>query len=331
MPRRRFILISAAATGLALLRTAAAPSPVLQVWRGTALGADATLQLHHPDPQVARRLIRASLDEVARLERQLSLYHPDSALVRLNRDGVLDDPPPDLLCLLAHAARFHALTDGAFDVTVQPLWELYAAHFGRPDADPAGPPAEALRRAVARVGQGRMTLRADRIALAPGMGVTLNGIAQGYVTDRVVELLRRNGLASALVDMGEIRALGPHPAGGPWSIGIEDPAAPGQAAERIPLVDGAIATSGGYGTRFDRAGRFNHIFDPADGSSSWRYGAVSVLAPDATTADALSTAFTLLPRHRLAALARSCGVTAHLAGTDGSRAVLPSPPPGFPA
>jgi thiamine biosynthesis lipoprotein len=166
-----------------------------------------------------------------------------------------------------------------------------------------------------------MRLASGRITLAPGMAVTLNGIAQGYVTDRVADLLRRRGLR-ALVDMGEIRALGAAPDGRPWPVGLEDPAAPGQVAETIALDDLAVATSGGYGTRFDAAGRFNHIFDPADGRSSWRYGAVSVVAADATTADALATAFCLLAEERIAALARACRVRVYLARSDGTRSVL---------
>ncbi|MFL5284311.1 MAG: FAD:protein FMN transferase [Rhodopila sp.] len=237
--RRRFIVVSAAAAGLPVLPVTAASGPMLHVWHGTALGADAVLQLHHPDARTARRLIRESLEEVARLERQLSLYRDDSALVRLNHDGVLYDPPFDLLRVLADSARFHALTGGAFDVTVQPLWDLYAAHFSRPDADGGGPPAGAVAAAVARVGQDRVALDAGRITLAPGTAITLNGIAQGYVTDRVVELLRRGGIARALVDMGETRALGGFPDGGSWQVGLEEPAAPGQVAERIALANRA--------------------------------------------------------------------------------------------
>ena len=143
--RRRFLGIAASAGGLALLpiRTARAASSDLHIWRGVALGADACLQLHHPDPAESNRLIRLCLEEVGRLERLFSLYRPDSALVRLNRTGELADPPMDMVRLLSEAARFSRLTDGAFDVTVQPLWRLYADHFARSGADPAGPPPAA--------------------------------------------------------------------------------------------------------------------------------------------------------------------------------------------
>ena len=103
--RRRFISITAAAAGLPLLPIGSArAAPGLRVWSGTALGCDATLQIHHPDPTIADRLIAASLAEVERLERVMSLYRPDSALSRLNRDGVVDDPPIDLVRVSRKAA-----------------------------------------------------------------------------------------------------------------------------------------------------------------------------------------------------------------------------------
>ena len=321
MRRRRFLGITAAACGLPLLPFGArAASPRLRIWTGTALGADAMLQLHHPDPATAARLIAAALAEVRRLEAIMSLYRPDSALVQLNRAGVLDDPPPDLVRVLGESARYHALLDGMFDVTVQPLWHLYAAHFARADADPAGPPEDAVQAAVARVGQDRLDVGADRIRFRhPGMGITLNSIGQGYITDRVVELLRAGGITHALVDMGKMRAIGPHPSGDPWRVGLENPDAPGEIAERIDLVDRSVGTAGGYGTRFDAAGRFNHIFNPFDGSTSWRFKSVSVISPTATEANVLSTAFTLTPLAQADAVIRARRLTAHFVRPDGTR------------
>ena len=252
----------------------------------------------------------------------MSLYLPDSALSRLNRDGILDDPPFDLVRVLAESRRYGTLTGGAFDVTVQPLWNLYAGHFADPGASPDGPPNDAIAAAVARVGQEGLELDPERLRFAkPDMGITLNGIGQGYVTDRVVELLRAGGVEHALVDMGEIRALGGHPMGGPWSVGLDDPRVPGKIAERIPLADRAVATSGGYGTVFDTSGRFNHIFEPPSGRTSWRWLSVSVETDTATAADALSTAFTLMPEEATAPLVRALGLVAHFVRPDGSRLV----------
>lgn len=325
MRRRRFIGITAAACGLPLLPLGGhAETPRLRIWTGVALGADAMLQIHHPDPVIADRLIAAALAEVRRLEAIMSLYQADSALVQLNRAGVLDDPPPDLVRVLDESARFHDLTGGMFDVSVQPLWRLYAAHFAHPDADPAGPPADALAQALARVGQDRMDYGPGRVRLGrPGMGITLNSIGQGYITDRVVELLRTRGITQALVDMGKARAIGTHPSGTPWRIGLEDPDIPARIAETVPLAaDQAVGTAGGYGTRFDLAGRFNHIFDPFDGSTSWRFKSVSVIAPTATEANVLSTTFTLTPFAQAEALIRQRGLTAYFVEPDSSRVVV---------
>jgi thiamine biosynthesis lipoprotein len=305
LPRRRFLTITAAgiALGAAASGTAfanLAREVPLRRWRGVALGAAAEILLYHPDRAEADRLVRLSLAEVARLERVFSLYRADSALSALNRQGELRDPPFDLVRLLAESQRFGALTDGAFDVTVQPLWTLYAGHFRRPDADPQGPPAAAIAAALRLVGYRDIVVEPERIAFKrPGMAVTLNGIAQGYITDRVSELLQANGLEQVLVDLDEMRALGPRPDGTPWPVGIEDPRRPGRSIKTVELADRAMATSGGYGTQFDAAGRFNHIFDPGSGHCADRYLSVSVTAPLAATADALSTAFSTMRADRV--------------------------------
>src|SRR6476646_4791290 len=133
LSRRRFISISGAAAGMALFPAAYGAGAFttsedavrhLRIWRGVALGADAMLQLNHPDPDKANRMIEACIAEVSRLERIFSLYCEDSALCRLNREGRLDDPPVELVELLGRSNEFSRLTDGAFDVTVQPLWKL---------------------------------------------------------------------------------------------------------------------------------------------------------------------------------------------------------------
>src|SRR4051794_5172875 len=115
--------------------------------------------------------------------------------------------------------------------------------------------------------------------------------------------------------------------GEPWAVALEDPSTPQTAADpiplqdRIPLEDRAVATSGGYGTPFDTAGQFNHIFDPANGLTSWRYKAVTVVARDATTADALSTAMSLLPLAQCQDLVQRLGLTAYFVAPDGQRLI----------
>lgn len=325
LTRRRFITIAASAFGVAALCGRAwAAAPV--TWRGSALGAQVSIEIEHPDPAEATRLIEASLGEVRRMERLFSLYQPDSAICELNRSGVLVAPDADMVALLQTALSFAEATGGAFDPTVQPLWRLYAAHFSRPDADPAGPPPDRIAAALDLVGHRGLQVSPDRIALSRrGAAITLNGIAQGYTTDRVVERLRRAGLTAALVDIGEIRAIGSRADGAPWRVGLADPETVGLSIGTVELVDRAIATSAGAGFRFDRDGRFTHLFDPATGRSPARYRSVSVIAPTATEADALSTAFSLLPPDRIAALVKArTDLTVRLLHDDGTAEIVPN-------
>ena len=130
------------------------------------------------------------------------------------------------------------------------------------------------------------------------MAMTLNGIAQGYITDRIGDLLRERGFQHVLVDMGEQLALGPKWDGEAWRVGIADPAEPGKALLELPVRHGAIATSGGYGYHFDGAGHFAHILDAGTGAPARRWASVTVLADRAATADGLSTALSVVPAER---------------------------------
>jgi thiamine biosynthesis lipoprotein len=291
------------------------------------MGAVATLQVHHEDRATAERGVRKAVAEVRRLEKIFSLYRDDSALVALNREGILIAPPRDLLLLLGECRRYWELSGGAFDPTVQALWAVYRDHFSRPDHDPGGPPAVELRAALGKVGFQDVTFDEHRIVLGRrGMGLTLNGIAQGYMTDRAVEVLRSAGIERSLVDIGESRVLGDRVDGAPWRIGIADPDEPGRTDTTIEVVDEAVATSGPYGFRFDAEGRFHHLFDPQRGGSAHRYKSVTVTSSTATAADGLSTAFSLLPPSQIERALEALGEgKVRLISDTGKRITLNAP------
>jgi thiamine biosynthesis lipoprotein len=326
LTRRRFIGVTAAAAGLGLLPVGGRGRAEASVvdWHGEAMGAVASLRIHHSDRGAAEALIRRAVAEVRRLERVFSLYRDDSALVALNRHGMLAAPPPDLVEVLAQARHYWQATHGSFDPSVQPLWTLYRDHFSTPGAAPSGPSSQSRDAALALVGLDGVAFDRNRIAFRRrGMGLTLNGIAQGYATDRVVGILRAGGIVSSLVDLGEPRALGPAPDGHPWRIGIADPDGLGAIAETVEVADRAVATSGGYGFRFDAEGRFNHLLDPKSGRSAALYRSVTVLLPDATGADALSTAFSLLPKEEISSVLHRLGDgEVRLVTAGGERIVL---------
>ena len=303
--RRRTLSLLAATAGLALVGPAAAKTPAPTRWQGSVLGARAQMLIHGMDERRAQRLIDIALAEVRRLERIFSLYQAESTLVRLNRDGRLDHPPLELVALLDRARFWSAWSGGAFDVTVQPLWALYRDHFATSEASPAGPPLRAIEATRRLVDYRAIEIERDRVAFArPGMSVTLNGIAQGYITDRVAKLLRGEGLEQVLIDLGEIWALGSAPGNLPWRVGLVGPS---QAGRTLEIIDRAVATSAPAGTLFDRAGRFHHLLDPATGRSSRGLRSVTVVARHATDADALSTA--------LIVGGRDCGALNETPGT----------------
>jgi thiamine biosynthesis lipoprotein len=306
--RRRAITVLAAAAGLPLLMKAGKAEARLVRWEGTTLGAASTIQIYHHDEAQARAAIDAGLAELARLEKIFSVHRADSAISTLNRDGRLDGAPAEFTELLTHALGVAALTQGVYDPTVQPVWQLYFRHFTAASPDPNGPAAADLKAALALVGWRDVAVDGGSIAFRrPGMGLTLNSGAQGYITDRVAAVLRAHGLEKMLVDMGEQRALSAKPDGTAWRIGIADPADPSRAVAQLDVVDKAVATSGGYGTLFDEAGRFTHIIDPRSGATAPRLLGVSVVAPTATIADGVATALVLAPAGRRQEILKGAG------------------------
>jgi thiamine biosynthesis lipoprotein len=280
LTRRRLIAISAVMA--ALPAAARASTGAARLWTGQALGARASIRLDHPDAEAITARVMAEID---RLENILSLYRPHSALSRLNSEGHLAAPPFELLECLSLAGAVHRASGGRFDPSVQPLWALWAEYA----ASGARPDTKAVERVRANTGWDKVTLDSAAITLQPGMALTLNGIGQGYVADRVAVLLEAEGLTDILIDTGELRALGGRPEGGEWPVKLE-------TGERLALRQRALATSAPLGTTFDPAGRDGHILDPVTGMpapANWR--AISVSAPSAAIADALATAACLMP------------------------------------
>jgi thiamine biosynthesis lipoprotein len=270
LTRRRFLTISAAMAVAPRVATAS-------TWRGYALGGHAEITLRGPS-DLTRTALQVAIDPLRRGEALFSLYDPTSTLSRLNRTGHLRPPPPEFHTLLREANIVHTTTNGLFDPTVQSLWQA-------PKADPS------------LIDWTRVQIGPDAITLGAGQAITLNGIAQGAITDMVTATLRDHGLTDCLVNMGEFAALG-----GPWTVGIADPLTDMVATRR--LHNSAIATSSPLA---DLRGTAPHIHHPQGGAPLW--STVSVEAPSATRADAASTALTLTPLTDFASVKQALDLT----------------------
>lgn len=306
--------VPAAIGGIRLL----APQPEFHVWNGEALGAVSQMMIWHPNAGFAQQTMRRMLVEVARLDSVFSLFEASSELSRLNAEGSVAGASRDLVEVMEAGRAMALASGGAFDPTVQPLWNLFEAHFSGPNADPAGPSAAAVEAARSLIGYRQIDTGSRSVAFTePGMSATLNGIAQGYITDRIADLLRNEGFEHVVVELGETRVLGDHPEGRPWIVGLRDQL--GETDRTMELSDGALAMSGGYGTVFDPSGRNHHLFDPATGRSADRLVDVVVSSPRAMEADALATALFVAGEGRARQILASYpGASAILTRLDGT-------------
>lgn len=298
LTRRRVLAIAASATVAsfpAFSRTADA------AWQGVAMGADASIRLQGFEAGMADRLLALCTAEVARLERIFSLFARDSSISRLNRTGHLEPAPEELRELLILSRNLNSHTGGAFDPTVQSLWI----------ADGKAVPAQVL-------GMDKVQVDGGSVRLKNGAQITLNGIAQGYMTDRISNLLKDAGARHVLVNLGEYRAIGSKETGEPWVIGLRDPDRLWRTTRNVELEDRALATSASTGFLFGRDLSHHHLFDPRTGGSANHHRSVSVLAPTAALADGLSTALSALTVEEIPpVLTHYPEVDVHLTRPDG--------------
>ena len=285
MKRRTFLQTSIGLCGAGLSQ---ARQPDGLQWHArtlTGLGTAMTVRVGHADAALAEHALDTVRDAIRQIEDQMSLFRPNSAICELNRSGSLQNPHPDLVEILRIAQSVSARSHGTFDVTVQPLWTVFEA------AQSQGrlPTPGAVRSARKRVDWRQLQIADDGIALQQqGMGITLNGIAQGYAADRVRARLQALGIQHALIDTGEWAALGAPAPDRPWTLGLADPRDAQAVLARIALDGRCVATSADNQCSFSADFQHHHIFDPATGYSPSGLSCVSVLAPSCVLADALT-------------------------------------------
>jgi len=307
MNRRAFLKLSGL-LGLGMASTAVLPAPAqclkfdkrrynLSQTR-IAMGTFVSMNLIHESRDQAEEAMAKAYDEIDRVSGLLSRFDQRAAVARLNAEGQLLDVPPEMHQIVALSMEYYRLSNGAFDITVKPVVDLFQEKLGGPKK--VFPSELDLQRTLALVGTHRIRFDGQSILFQkPGMGITLDGIAKGYIVDRAAEVLTGQGVANFLINAGgDIRTKGSREDRKPWTIAIQDPEKRMKYPDIIRIRDGAIATSGNYEVYFDREKMFHHIVDPKTGASPHESASVSVLARTTTQADALSTSVFVMPPAR---------------------------------
>ncbi len=262
------------------------------------MGTFANITAVAADEETVEAGIEAAFDKLVEVDEMMSDYRDDSELSVVNRDAFAGpvEVSDELFTVLKASVDYSRKTQGAFDITVGPVVELWR----RMEKDGTRPGEEELAQARARVGYEKLILDEENKSVrfaVEGMKLDLGGIAKGYAIDLAVEAMKKAGAAGGLVDVGgDMRCFGVSPKfDNIWRVGLEDPSGASRYLVVLNLSDAAIATSGDY-RRFvvvdDK--RYSHIIDPATTASAGELTSVTVIAARAMDADALATAVSVM-------------------------------------
>ena len=267
-------------------------------WTGTVLNNNVSLEIHSNKGKNNSLIYSQINNFINQADDIFNLQNPDSEIVKLNKNKKLKNPSPYLIEVIKKSQMLSEQTNGKFDITVQPLWKHYYSHFilnGKSNF----PDDKALNNIKKSINWQNVIIENDTIILKNNASITLNGIAQGWITDKVVEIINKNNITNTLVDFGETFASGSYESKRPWNIEI-------QSSEGIntviKLTNKAVATSSASGTMFEPTKKYNHIFNPETGLSTSNFDTVSIISNKAWLSDCIATSALLISRNKLKAL-----------------------------
>ena len=254
-----------------------------------AMGTYVNMTLLHDSRDKAEEAMGLAFDEIIRLTSLMNRFNEDTAIGYLNNEGQLKDVHPEITNVITRSIQYYHLTNGAFDISVKPILDLFREELT--ENHKSFPSETELNEVISRVGLEKVDVNGNNIRFnKPGMGITLDGIAKGYIVDKASRLLFSHNIKNHLINAGgDIRVRGSRLDGKPWTIAIQDPIKKQQQEDIIRLADASIATSGNYEVYFDHEKMFHHIVNPKTGLSPYITSSVSVIAPSTMDADALST------------------------------------------
>lgn len=262
------------------------PPPKEYTYTNFLFGAQCIVKFHYLGEQSAREIIDVIDLELTRLDSLLNYFSEKSLITQLNHVSRVQ-APSDIIFLFNMCDSVSRLTHGLFDISVAPLLEIWG-FYQRKNTIPS---QNVIEQAMRSVDYRRIRITSDSIITEPGMKVDLGGIAQGFAADRAALILRQRHVKSAIIDIGgEVLAIGRSTQGRPWRVGIQNPRDKG-IIETIELENAAVSTSGDYEKFFiiDNK-RYPHIIDPKTGLPAQKFASVTIIADNATYADAISTA-----------------------------------------
>ena len=237
--------------------------------------------------------IKEAFDAIKKVDELMSTYKPESEISILNRQGE-NHLSPQTSQIIQEAIKFSEMTEGAFDITCRPLINLWK----RAKKEAKIPTLQEIEEAKRLVSYKKIALEDDLVKLQqPGMQIDLGGIAKGWAVDKAIQALKKRGVRAALINAGgDLYALGRRGLWKKWEVGIQHPRDQEKILTTLEVSDKGVATSGDYRRYFTLEGRrFSHIVDPRTGETVEEVPmSVTVVAPDATTADALATGIFVL-------------------------------------
>jgi len=253
-----------------------------------AMGTYVAMTAIHPSRDEAENAIGLAFEEIERLNALLTRFESSSPVGELNASGRLAAPPLEVQELIARSLYYNRVTNGAFDITVKPLIDLYKNSF----AAGITPSEKMIADMLPCIGSDKIRFQGGDVLLAhQQMGITFDGIAKGYIVDRASEILAEHGVVNHLINAGgDIRTSGVAAKGRAWTVAIQNPDKSSDYPDVITMKDGAIATSGNYEVFYDREKVFHHIVNGHTGHSPQLSTSVTVMAPSVMDADALATA-----------------------------------------
>jgi thiamine biosynthesis lipoprotein len=275
----------------------------LESFGGPTMGSTYSIKYVRRSGMPAAAEVQVEVEKIlAEVDRQLSTYRSDSDIERFNQlpANRCQAMPPSVLELVRVGEQLSEQSDGSYDLTVEPLLNLWG--FGPQAREEKVPGVEALAEIRQRVGHGHLRINGNQLCKDAAVEVDFNSIAAGYAVDLIAARLEALGIRNYLAEAtGELKAAGRKLDGSPWRIALEEPRDDQQVAERIVTIDGyGLSTSGDYRNYFEQGGqRYSHTFDANTGAPvSHALASVTVIHSSAMMADGLSTLLLILGPER---------------------------------